>query len=86
MGYMRLKHSKRERAVVVVYTFNPSTREVGIKSDVGGQREEYKVVKDMGSGFGLRFHRDSIQYEDLQSQESPFRLRIPGNRILPHSI
>ena len=38
------------------HTFNPSTREVEIRSDMGGQREEYKVGGDRTSGFSPRFH------------------------------
>ena len=50
---------------MAAHTFNPSTREVEMGSDLAGQREKYKAGGDRSSGFRLRFCREGIQSEDL---------------------
>ena len=61
---------------MVAHTFDPSAREAEIGSDMAGQREEHKARGDRSSGLSVRFYRDSIQFEDLLRQNTPFGLRI----------
>ena len=45
---------------VEAHTFNPSTREPEMGSDLAGRREEYKAGGDRSSGFSLRICRDRV--------------------------
>ena len=61
VGCTRLTLSKeRQNQGVKAHTFNPRIWEVEKRSDMAGQREEYKAGGDRSSGFSLRFHRDRI--------------------------
>ena len=60
---------------MVAHNFNPSAWEVETGSDMAGWIEEYKAGGDRSSGFSLKFCRDSIQSEDVETGY-PFGLRI----------
>ena len=51
---------------MVAHDSNPSTKKVKTGRDMAGQKEEYKAGGDKSSGVQTeRFHKDSIQSEDL---------------------
>ena len=60
----------------MAHTFNPSTREVEMRSYMAEQREYYKVEEDRNSRFSLRLCRDGILSDDLWGQDHPLCLSI----------